>query len=144
MRRLAQITDQHLLKTTGNLPPAELRNDDSKRSFLLSVAVIKYFLGEEWIEEYLSPQGAADSLLRVVPGEDADTQISAFKIVDSAQLLYNLQDIPRCYVRIDRIRRGILEPTTPSWISAACSTAAVSNFALSSRNNTRDSTTTST
>jgi hypothetical protein len=110
MRRLAQITDQHLLKTKGSLPPAD-RNDDSKRSFLLSVAVIKYFPGEEWIEEYLSPQRAADGLLRVVPGEDADTQISAFKIVDSAQLLYNLQDIPRCYVRIDRIRRGILEPT---------------------------------
>jgi hypothetical protein len=110
MRRLAQITRQHLLKTVGNFP-TELRNDDSKRSFWLSVAVIKYFFGEEWIEEHLSPQRAADGFLRVVPGEAADTQISAFKIVDFAELLYNLQDIPGFYVCIDRIRRGTLEPT---------------------------------
>ncbi len=109
MRRLAPITRQHLLKTVGNFPP-ELQHDDSKRSFWLSVAVIKYFLGEEWIEEHLSPQRAADGFLRVVPGEAADTQISAFKIVDFAELLYNLQDVPRFYVCIDRIRRGTLEP----------------------------------
>jgi hypothetical protein len=110
MKRLAQITRQHLLKTVGNFP-TKLRNDDSKRSFWLSVAVIKYFFGEEWIEEHLSPQRATDGFLRVVPGEAADTQISAFKIVDFAELLYNLQHIPGFYVCIDRIRRGTLEPT---------------------------------
>jgi hypothetical protein len=73
--------------------------------------VIKYFFGEEWIEEHLSPQRAADGFLRVVPGEAADAQISAFKIVDFAELLYNLQHIPGFYVCIDRIRRGTLEPT---------------------------------
>jgi hypothetical protein len=110
MRRLAPITRQHLLKTVGNFP-AELRDDDSKRSFWTSLAVIKYFLGEEWIEEHVGPQSAVGGFLRVAPGEGADTQISAFKIVDFAELLYNLQDVPGLDVCIDRIRRGTIEPT---------------------------------
>jgi hypothetical protein len=75
------------------------------------LAVIKHFLGEEWIEEHVSPQRGADGFLRVIPGQAAATQISTFKIVDFAELLYNLQDVSGLDACIDRIRRGTIEPT---------------------------------
>jgi hypothetical protein len=55
-------------------------------------------IAEEWANEFFrnwpgaadsgnGPQRAADGFLCVGPGEDADTQISAFKIVDFAELV---------------------------------------------------------
>ena len=44
-------------------------------------------------------------------GEGEDTQISTFKIIDFAELLYNLQDIPGFDTCIDRMRHGVIEAT---------------------------------
>src|SRR5271169_1502239 len=110
MGQLAPIRDQHLLRTIANFP-ADWRDDDSKRSFWLAVSVVRYFFGQEWIDEHVSPERTSVGFLRVLLGEGEDTQISTFKIIDFAELLYNLQDITGLESCIDRIRRGVIEPT---------------------------------
>ena len=53
MGTLAPFTDKHLLAMIADLP-AELREDNSKRSFYLAIAVVKYFLGQEWFDQHVS------------------------------------------------------------------------------------------
>jgi hypothetical protein len=65
---------------------------------------VKYFFGQEWIDEHVSPERTSVGFLRVPLGEGEDTQISTLKIIDFAELLYNLQDITGFEGCIDRIR----------------------------------------
>jgi hypothetical protein len=108
--KLAPITDEHLLATIGNFP-AEWQRDASKRSFWLAISVVKYFLGADWLDEHVSWETKAPGFLRVIVGHSAETQISTFKIVDFAELLWNLQVIGGIDTCIDRLQRGIIEPT---------------------------------
>jgi hypothetical protein len=110
MGQLAPINDQQLLRAITTFPP-DLRNDDSKRSFWLAVLVVRYFFGQEWVDEHVSQKRKTVGFLRVVPGQSAETQISTFKIVDFAELLYNLKDVTGFDTCIDRLRRGVIEPT---------------------------------
>lgn len=110
MGRFAPIRDQDLLRTIANFPP-DWRDNESKRSFWLAVSIVKYFFGQEWVDEHVSPERTTAGFLRVPLGEGTDTQISTFKIVDFAELLFNLQDILGFDTCIDRIRRGVIEPT---------------------------------
>ena len=108
--KLSRITDGHLLTTIGNFP-AGLREDSSKRSFALAISVVKYFLGMDWLDEHVSWETMTPGFLRVIPGQSAVTQVSTFKIVDFAELLWNLQGIAGIDICIDRLRSGVVEPT---------------------------------
>ena len=110
MGRLAPIRDHHLLRTIANFPP-DWRDNDSKRSFWLAVSVVRYFFGQEWVDEHISPEKTTTGFLRVPLGEGADTQLSALKLVDFAELLLNLQDIPGFDNCIDRMQHGVIEST---------------------------------
>jgi len=110
MGKLVPIADTHLLTTIAKFP-AEWRDDDSKRSFYLAISVIKYFLGEEWLYEHVSPERRTPGFLRVVAGHSAETQVSTLKIVDFAELLFNLQHIAGVNTCIDRLKQGVIEPT---------------------------------
>jgi hypothetical protein len=112
MGKLAPITDKHLLEAIASFP-AEWREDDSKRSFWLAIAVIKYFLGEVWLDEHehVSPERTAPGFLRVIAGQSAETQISTFRLVDFAELLWNLQCTTGFDMCIDRLGQGVIEPT---------------------------------
>src|ERR1700730_5356859 len=87
--KFSKITDQHLLNAIAKFPP-DMQQNDSKRSFSLSVAVVKHFFDLEWVEQHISPETPTAGFLRVIPGEGADTQKSTFRIVDFAELLLNL------------------------------------------------------
>jgi hypothetical protein len=69
------------------------------------------FFGQEWVDEHVSPERTTAGFLRVPLGEGADTQISALKLVDFAELLRNLQDIPGFDACIDRMQHGVIEST---------------------------------
>jgi hypothetical protein len=91
MGKIPPITDKHLLRTI--------------------LVVIKYFLGPEWIDEHVSWERNTPGFLRVIPGQSAETLISTIKLVDFAELLWNLQGITGFETCIDRIRNGVIEPT---------------------------------
>ena len=110
MGKFAPITDKHLLEVIASFP-AEWREDDSKRSFWLAIAVVKYFLGEVWLDEHVSPERNAPGFLRVIAGQSAETQISTFRLVDFAELLWNLQCTTGFDMCIDRLGQGVIEPT---------------------------------
>jgi hypothetical protein len=102
------IAEQHLINVIRKFPP-EIQRHDSQRAFWLSVAVIKHFLGLEWATQHMSPENSAPGFLRVIPGSGPETQMSTFKVVDLAELLWNLQTTPGLEICLDRLRRADIE-----------------------------------
>jgi len=109
---IRHITDQNLLNIIANFPPDVLRND-SQRAFWTSVGIVKHFFGRDWVESYVfSPNGRrGESFLRVIPGQSAQTQLTTFRIVDFAELLFNLQGVEGIEICLDRMRQGNIEAT---------------------------------
>ena len=104
------INRQHLLNVIAKFPPEIVRND-TQRVFWLSIAIIKHFLGLDWANQHVSPETPEPGFLRVIPGATAKTQMSTFRVVDFAELLWNLQRVPGFETCIDRMKRGNIEAT---------------------------------
>jgi hypothetical protein len=110
MDDVVRITDLHLLNTLARFP-ADILQNDSKRAFWLSLAVAKHFFGNDWLEQHVSVENPEPGFLRVIAGDDDRTQISTFRIVDLAELLFNLQNVSGFDCCIDRMREGNIEST---------------------------------
>jgi hypothetical protein len=97
----------HLVNAISSLPN-EIKIDAQKRSYILAIAVIKHFLGINWVEQHMGPTTGKRGYLQVNFAE-ADHQIQLFKAVDLAELLFNLQHITNFHYCVDRLRRGDIE-----------------------------------
>jgi hypothetical protein len=106
------ITDCALLDTLSKLP-LEIQRNSSQRSFWLAVAVLKYFFNAEWVERYIGVGQKEPSFLRLTATDkdEIQSQISAFRIVDLAEILLNLQGIPGLEICLERMRREQIEAT---------------------------------
>jgi hypothetical protein len=100
------IQRHHLLKVISAVP-TEILEDDTKRSFWLSIAVIKHFLGLDWANQHVSPAVQRPGFLRDIPGDGEETQMSTFKAVDFAELLWNLETIPG----LERLKSADIQST---------------------------------
>ena len=61
--------------------------------FAISLAIINHFLGAEWIEEHLDTSARTDGFMRLDLRNPAIGHIQLYKVVDLAELLFNLQGI---------------------------------------------------
>jgi hypothetical protein len=110
MSKVFRLTHQNLLNAVQRFPP-HIQGDDARRSFQLSVAIVAHFFDEEWIKQHVSPASSAAGFLRLIPGESLETQLSTFRIVDFAEILWNLQDIDGFDLCIERMAKGNIEAT---------------------------------
>jgi hypothetical protein len=77
MEALARITIRNLLYTVLSFP-LEVRADPWGRSYSLGLSVVKYFLGEEWIEQHLQPMDGATGFLQPdLTADDRESNIFA-------------------------------------------------------------------
>src|SRR5450631_1121000 len=109
MDRIPRLTDEHLQKTLTGWPE-ELVKDDSRKVFCLSVAIAEYFLGQKWIDNHVIPNGPP-GFLRQGDKDKVRSEQQSYRMVDFAELLFNLQNVEGFDDCIDRIRQGIIEPT---------------------------------
>ena len=109
MAPLKRLTDRDLLRTIAKWPP-DIQEDPSWRTFLLSIAIVKYYLGKKWIDQHLAPNGPP-GFLRQDDEDKINSEQQSFKVVDLAELLFNLQCVEGFDGCIERIRQGIVEPT---------------------------------
>jgi hypothetical protein len=61
--------------------------------FALSVSIIHYFLGAKWIKNHLDTSVLPDGFMRLDLRNPAIGHIQLYKVVDLAELLFNLQGI---------------------------------------------------
>lgn len=105
-----KLTDTHLLNTIARFPKEVLEND-SDRGFAICLAIIKYFFGDESRDKFISPLIPSPSYLRQDQSNYRNSQIQSYKIVDLAELLFNLQHTPGFDGCIELMQHGDIEGT---------------------------------
>jgi len=109
MDALPRITVRNLLNTVLRFP-LDVRGDPWSRSYHLGLSVVKYFLGEEWINRHLQPMDGAIGFLQPDLTAD-DREIQYFRTIDLGELLFNLQNIEGFDSCVARLKSGDIEPT---------------------------------
>lgn len=111
MDQIVRLTDRHLLRTIAAFP-SEFRNNPSKRGYLLCVAIVKHFFGGEWLTKYAAPNGKPGFLRQAYDYQDRpQSEAQVYRMVDLAELLFNLQHVGGFDDCISQMRSGQIEPT---------------------------------
>jgi hypothetical protein len=105
----ARLTDQHLSRTVASFP-VDVRDDPTNRAFYLSLAVVRHFLGNAWADEHVQDNGQP-GYVRLNWRDRTQAQIQSFRIVDLAELLFNLQHTDGFDDCIKKMRDGDIEGT---------------------------------
>jgi hypothetical protein len=108
----ARISWEALVKNVASYPP-EIVARQSAINFVTALAVIKHYLGQEWLERHTSPYDDAPGYFRLEmnAGSDELVTLQGQKLVDLGELLLNLQNVEGFDGCIRRLRDGNLEPT---------------------------------
>jgi len=85
------VDDLHRLVATF---PEEMRNDDGGRTAGLANSVIAHFLGKDWFAEQIRPDAPKRGFLNYDFSSDRRREASTFRVIELAESLFNLQNIP--------------------------------------------------
>jgi hypothetical protein len=107
---LARLTVRSLHDTLASFP-SEAKVNGVTESFLLGMAILKYYFGEEWINRCVTPDTAKDNFLKIDEGDPVRRDVTAFRMIDLAEVIFNLQSVPGFDECIARMRRGDIEGT---------------------------------
>jgi hypothetical protein len=81
------------------------------QSFFLAGSVVRGFLGEKWLDRHVMPSKHKRGFLTIDASSPPALDISAYRIIDLAEILYNLQDVSGFDECISRMRDGDIEGT---------------------------------
>jgi hypothetical protein len=87
--------------------PLEIRKNKATDSFLLATSILKHYFGEQWIDSYLVKPG----FLQIDESNRERQDLSALRMIDLAEVIYNLQLVPGFDDCIARMRDGDIEGT---------------------------------
>lgn len=109
---IPRITWQSLVDLAATYPP-EISSRQSAINFVTALAVVKHYMGVEWLEKHTSPFIKRPGYFRldIADGSEKLAAIGGQKIVDLGELLLNLQHVKGFDSCIRRLRNGDLEPT---------------------------------
>jgi hypothetical protein len=97
------------LQNTFNQIPKEFNS--TAKSFTLASAVVRGFLGERWFDRHVIPNRRKPGFLTIDETDAFTVDMSAYRIMMLAELLYNLQHIPGFDECITKMRDGDIEGT---------------------------------
>jgi hypothetical protein len=78
-------------KLEDQIPP---HLDEQEKALALGCGVLRAFLGAEWVERHIISDGRKKGFLSVDDSDDAKLAESCFRLIDLAETLYNLQNVP--------------------------------------------------
>ena len=88
--------------------PSQIKQTEANQSFYLAVAILKHFFGEEWVYRYFGNRG----YLQIdESGDQTKMDASGLRIIDLAEVIYNLQTVTGFDNCIARMRDGDIEGT---------------------------------
>ena len=94
--------------------PEHIRRDENWTTFQLAVSIILHFFDKEWVENNII-QGARHSrpagFFRMDFSSDFEREKRAFRVLDFAETLFNLQHVPGFDDRVDQTRTRPVEAT---------------------------------
>jgi hypothetical protein len=97
--------------------PPQIKQTAANQSFYLAVAILKHFFSEEWVYRYFGNTG----YLQIdESGDPTKMDASGLRIIDLAEVIYNLQAVSGFDSCIARMRDGDIEGTAAELTLAAC------------------------
>jgi hypothetical protein len=114
-----RLTIRHLINSAAQLPEFIKRHHE-KRTYTLACGVVKHFLGEEWLRNNTGPVYKERGFLTPTLTDDGVLdQIQLFRLVDLAELLFNLQNIEGVEKCIDQLKTAKQIETTIAELDVA-------------------------
>ena len=104
--RPVRITRQMLFDTVAKFP-VKSSSTKANRTFYLSTSILKHFFGEEWLFRYLGNPG----YLYIIEADRTTADLSGLRVIDLAEVIYNLQRVQNFDNCIARMRDGNIEGT---------------------------------
>jgi hypothetical protein len=105
-----RISVQALHDVVATFLPEAKRNAVTE-SFSLAYCVLKAFLGEDWLNRYVIPITAKKNFLRIDESSQKRRDETAYRVIDLAEVLFNLQHVHGFDECIARMRSGNIEGT---------------------------------
>jgi hypothetical protein len=91
--------------------PLEVRTNGQTESLALATGVLRAFMGAEWVEQHIISDDRKKGFLSIDETEPHRKEISFFRVMDLAEVIYNLQPVPGFDECITRMRDGDIEGT---------------------------------
>jgi hypothetical protein len=102
-----RITLPMLHKTFANIP-AEAAPTEANKSLFLAFAIFKHYFGQAWLERHLEdPAG----YLHIDESSQHKMDLAGLRIVDLAEVIYNLQHVENFDGCMERMSDGNIEDT---------------------------------
>jgi len=86
-----RITREHLLGVVSRLPP-QIALRDTDRTYFVALGVLKLFFGPQWVQQNLDPDRGSGFLTQPF-GEEAAMGMQSYRVIDLAELIFNLQGV---------------------------------------------------
>jgi hypothetical protein len=110
MSKPPKLTVRHLLDFYETFRyDEEVKKKPDLPTIVISLHVIKYFLGDPWIKKHLDPFVTRPGFMRISLDQTSQAEIQALRLVDLAELLINLQDIDGFSELTERIKTSDVE-----------------------------------
>lgn len=106
-----KVTPEILQRLSDSIPAHFKTPDGQTEALSLASGVLRVFLGSEWLEKHVISDDTKKGFLSVKEQDPIKREISFFRVMDLAELLYNLQYMPGFDECILRMRQGDIEGT---------------------------------
>ena len=80
-----------------------------EESFALAAAILRHFFSEDWWNRWVMPETARPNVLRIDEFDQNRLDLTALRVIDLAEVLYNLQHVPGFDECIAKMRNGDIE-----------------------------------
>ena len=94
-----------------SIPPQFKTPDGQTEALSLASGILRQFMGAAWVEQHLISDGYKKGFLSLDKPDPPEQEIAFFRVMDLAEVLYNLQHTPGFDECIDRMRQGDIEGT---------------------------------
>ena len=105
-----RMSFEQLQRGHASLPP-EVRTNGQTESLALATGVLRGFMGADWVERHIISDNRKKGFLSIDESEPHRREISFFRVMDLAEVIYNLQPVPGFDECITRLRDGDIEGT---------------------------------
>jgi len=105
-----RMSFEQLQQGYESLPP-EARPNGKAESFALASGVLRAFMDADWVERHIVADGRKKGFLSIDESDWGRQEISFFRVMDLAEVIYNLQSVPGFDECITRMRDGDIEGT---------------------------------
>jgi hypothetical protein len=100
---MSEINDPRkiILEAWNQLP------EEHKSDFVISLMIIKDFLGQEWLDRHLDPDQKEDGFFKLTEDVTDEAATKNFRAIDLAECLINLKDVEGFKECLTRMREAV-------------------------------------